>query len=149
MAVASSPRPLPCLCVLSALYHPDVTVGALLTPLPRPCSPRLHRQPVERTCVVGARAPRLGRRRSRERKTIAKQHATCCASCVIHAGPTAAPTLTPSRKQDARQGGDVPAKPSKVPSFLLEADPPHGGAGCLCPSRELAKGSECVPRAVR
>lgn len=99
---------------------------------------------------MGARAPRLGRRRSQEeRKTIAKQHATCCASCVIHAGPTAAPTVTPSRKQDARQGGDVPAKPSKVPWFLLEADPPHGGAGCLCPSRKLAKGSECVPRAVR
>lgn len=98
---------------------------------------------------MGARAPRLGRRRSQERKTIAKQHAACCASCVIHAGPMAAPTLTPSRKQDARQGGDVPAKPSKVPWFLLEADPPHGGAGCLCPSRKLAKGSECVPRAVR
>lgn len=148
MAIAPSRTFSPAFARSRVLCHPDVTVRTLLTSLPRSCSPRLRRQPPEGACVIGARASRLGE--EAKPGEVNRCQATRDVLCVMQdsLGPAAALTQTPPRKQNARQGGDVPAKSNKVSSFLPKADPPHERAACLPLLWKLGKGSECVLRAL-
>lgn len=140
VARTAPPHPLPSLRVLSC---PGPSSRRCRGPSSR------HGPGPARLASTGSRrrerASRPGRRRSRERGTIAKEHTPCRASRVTRSGPTAALARPPSRERDARPGGGVPAKLNPASSFLPEADPSPRECCLSVPLTEIGKGPRVCP----